>query len=85
MHYINLDDAEYAGSFSHIQAIPQSAKRARGKHKGNKREPRGLYGGYARRSRKAAVEARVTTPQPPQAMSYSDRLSKFGAVGRMDD
>lgn len=81
MHYVNMNDAEYAGSFSHYEAIPQSPKRARGKHKGNKCEPRGLYGGYARKSRKVAIAARVTEPQPT-ASTYADRMARFGSVGK---
>jgi len=82
MRYLDMSEAEYCGSFSHYDAIPQSAKRARGKHKGNKCEPRGLYGGFARKSRKVAVAARVAEPSAPQAQSYAQRMAQFGSVGK---
>lgn len=83
MHHVDMDALPYEGSFSQMRAIPQSPKRARGKHKGNKVAPRGLYGGgYARRSRKAAVAARVVEPSAPQAHTYSDLMARFGSVGK---
>lgn len=82
MIYLNMDDAEYAGTFANYSERGGRAGKRKRSVSVLRKQPRGLHGGYARRSRKVAVAARVQEPQAPQAQSYTDRMARFGSVGK---
>jgi hypothetical protein len=82
MHYIDLSDTDYAGHCSSLSVFGRTSRERKGKSVALRRPPRGLTGGYARRSRKAATAATVQAPAAPATLSYADRLAKLGSVGK---
>lgn len=82
MHYVDMDALPYMGTSSNLQERGGRAGKRKRSVSVLRKEPRGLHGGYARRSRKVAAAARVVEPSAPQGTSYAERMAQFGSVGK---
>jgi hypothetical protein len=82
MHYVDMSDTDYAGHCSSLSVFGRTSRERKGKSVALRRPPRGLTGGYARKSRKVAAAITTTAPQAPTTLSYAERLAKLGSVGK---